>query len=286
MSKLKIGVDPGNHKGKVVGPFGFDAFKTNICDWFERDVEETFGPDDMEFEIDGRKGFAGSIAAFEDDFGGVGMFGDSKAHEDGKVRVLLALHRYIKRYCPDLNEVYVVTGQPIKSHKPGEKEKIKQMLLGRHDFKVNGDHQTIFIEGVEVAPEGGGAFWSNPIGGSCKILDIGSGTVNAIAIQDKKIINTASGTFNFGMETVKNKDDLAGIARGIIRNTTKLKWQKSDPIFVCGGIAEQIAPFIKEHYEKTNILRPQYKYHNGFKLLHPVYANAVGFYQIAKGVFN
>lgn len=286
MSNLIIGVDAGNHQAKVVGPFGHDAFKTNICDWFERDIEETFGPDDMEFLIDGRKGFAGSIAEHEDDFGGGGMYGETKAHDDAKIRILLALHRYINKYCPAIDEVFIVTGQPIKSHKPGEKEKIKKMLQGRHNFTVNGKQQTIFIEGVAIAPEGSGSFWSKPMSGLMRILDVGSGTVNAATIKDKKHINNASDTFNFGMETVKNKDDVAGIARGIIRNTTKLKWQKSDPVFICGGIAEQIAPYIQDHYGQTELLKPCFKYQSGMQTLHPVYANAVGFYEIAKGVFK
>ena len=87
-----LGVDAGNHKGKVVGPFGVDSFKTNICDWFERNVEEKFGVDDMEFEIGNRKGFAGSIAEHEDDYGNGTRYGDSKAHEDTKIRVLLAIN--------------------------------------------------------------------------------------------------------------------------------------------------------------------------------------------------
>lgn len=62
LRKLILGVDAGNHSAKTVGLFGTDIYKTNICDWFDRKVEETFGKDDMEFEIGGRKGFAGTIA--------------------------------------------------------------------------------------------------------------------------------------------------------------------------------------------------------------------------------
>ncbi|KMY32394.1 hypothetical protein ACZ11_09705 [Lysinibacillus xylanilyticus] len=58
--------------------------------------------------------------------------------------------------------------------------------------------------------------------------------MNAVTIVDKKHINKASTTFNFGVETVGDKDDVQEIASGIIRNTTKLKWDKNDKILICG----------------------------------------------------
>lgn len=286
MGNLILGIDAGNHMAKVVGPQGTDMFRTNICDWFEREVEETFGFDDMEFIINGRKGFAGTIAMFEDEFGNGSMYGDSKAHEDNKIRVLLAVNRYLDKYIPNGGNVSIVTGQPIKRHKEEEKKIIQEMLSGHHEVKVNGKTRSFYIENVGVAPEGSAAYWAKPSTGIIRILDIGSGTVNAATIIDKRHINNASTTFNFGVETVKDKDDMATIARGIIRNTTKLKWNKSDKVLICGGIAEGIAPFIIEHYSNGEIINPTIKSRNGVKLLSPVYANAVGYYEIAKGAFG
>jgi len=286
VKRLALGIDAGNHKAKVVGPFGSDSFKTNICDWFERDVEERFGSDDMEFEIGNRKGFAGSIAEIEDDYGNGTMYGDSKAHEDTKIRVLLAINRYLNRYCPHFENVSIVTGQPIKRHKPTEKNAICDMLEGPHTLTVNGTTRTITIDKVGVAPEGSGAFWSKPEMGKVHIIDIGSGTVNAATIIDKHHVNNASSTFNFGVETVKNKDDLSAIARGIIRNTTQLKWHKDDKVLICGGISEGIAPFISEHYHNAEILTPGMNRGDGLVVLHPVFANAAGFYTLAKGAYG
>ena len=281
-----MGIDAGNHKAKVVGPFGVDSFKTNICDWFERDIEETFGPYDMEFEISNRKGFAGTIAQFEDEFGDGTRYGDTKAHEDTKIRILLALHRYLSRYCPHIEKVSFVTGQPIKQHKESEKQAIIKMLVGEHVIKVNGTQRKIIIEKVGVAPEGSGAFWARQKSGLLRIIDVGSGTVNVATIIDNRHINTSSTTFNFGVETVKNKEDYATIARGIIRNTTKLKWSKSDTVLICGGISEGIYQYIKEHYINAEIINPTIQRGNGVTPLHPVFANAVGFYAIAKGAFE
>lgn len=286
MNRIILGIDAGNHKAKVVGPFGVDSFKTNICDWFERDVEESFGPDDMEFEIDGRKGFAGTIAQYEDEFGDGTRYGDSKAHEDTKIRVLLAIHRYLSRYCPHIEQVSFVAGQPIKRHKQAEKDSIIAMLKGNHEIKVNRRIRKVSIDRVAVAPEGSGAFWAQPSDGIIRVIDVGSGTVNAATIIDRKHVNNASTTFNFGVETVSNKDDVQKIARGIIRNTTKLKWNKNDKILICGGITEGIAPYIIEHYINAEIINPTIHRGNGVTTLHPVFSNAVGFYAIAKGAFG
>jgi plasmid segregation protein ParM len=154
MNTLILGVDAGNHSAKVVGPFGVDSFKTNICDWFKRDVEETFGKDDMEFEIGGRKGFAGTIAQYEDEYGDGTMYGDSKAHPDTQIRVLLAIYRYLNRYCPHYDRISIFTGQPIKRHNETEKKTIIDMLEGPHEFVVNGKKKSFIIDRVGVAPEG------------------------------------------------------------------------------------------------------------------------------------
>lgn len=286
MTRLILGVDAGSHRAKVVGLFGADSFKTNICEWFERDVEESFGEDDMEFEINGRRGFAGTIAEYEDEFGNGAMYGDTKAHEDAKVRVLLAIYRYLNKYCPYMTKIVIVTGQPIKRHKNSEKEAIIDMLEGDHDFVVNNKKVSFSIESVKVAPEGSGAFWAKPQDGTVRVIDIGGGTVNAASIIDNRHINNASDTFNFGIETVRNKEDLLGVSRGIVRNTTKLKWGKKDKVLVCGGISEGIFPLLKEHYTNAEIIKPTISRGNEVKELHPVYANAVGFYELAKGAFG
>lgn len=286
MDRIILGIDAGNHSAKVVGAFGADKFKSNICEWFERDVQETFGTDDMEFVINGRKGFAGTIAQYEDEFGDGAIYGDTKAHDDTKIRVLLAIDRYLNKYCPHVTRISIVVGQPIKRHKDSEKDSIKNMLKGQHTIKVNDKTRTFYIENVGVAPEGSAAFWSNPTEGKIHIIDAGSGTVNAATIIDNRHINNASDTFNFGAETVNNKTDYEGMARGIVRSTTKLKWDKADTVLICGGIAEKIEPFITAHYPNAELLTPTFKNGNDIKLYDAVYANAVGFYAIGKGAFE
>lgn len=286
MDKLILGIDAGSNQVKVFGPFGPDIFKSNICGWFVRNVIATFGDDDMEFEIDGRKGFAGTIAMYEDEFGSSTIYGESKAHDDTKTRVLLAIHRYISKYCSDVSRVVIVVGQPIKGHVDTEKELIKQMLIGKHQVKVNGKTRTFTIETVGVAPEGSAAFWAKRENGTIRIIDLGGGTCNAATINQSRHVNNESDTFNFGAETISNKSDYENIALGIARNTTKLKWHKLDKVYICGGMAEEITPAISKHYPQARVLIPSYKQGGVVKVFKSIYANAIGFYIIGKGAYG
>lgn len=285
MTKLILGIDAGNFKAKVASVHGVDSFKTNICGWFERDVEEEY-EDFMEFEIDGRKGYSGSIAEAEDEFGDGAQYGITKAHDDTKIRVLLAIHRYLDKYNLAASSVYIVVGQPIVTHKKDEKQDIIELLKGKHEYVVDGKRRKITVEDVKVSPEGASAFFSNPKTGNIRILDIGSGTVNMATISDKKFIHKSSGTMDTGMETLKNKNDLDGMARGIVQATTKLKWKKDDAVFVCGGIASLILPYLKKHYAVAELLKPVLTTEDESIIEKPIFANAIAFYNIAKGVYK
>lgn len=286
MERTILSVDGGNNGGKTVGWFGYDYFKTDICDWFERNIDEKFSDDDMEFEIDGRRGYAGPIASYENEFGASSMFGDSKAHDDAKIRILICVSRYLEKYCPEVSDVSIVTGQPIGGHRKEEKEKIKEMLTGKHEFMLNGIDRKINIKQVEVGAEGSSAYWSNDLPKDAYIIDVGSGTVNAACIRDKAHINRMSQTFNFGTETVSASDDYSAMARGIALNLSKLKWERKKPIHVCGGVAKELIVPFQKHYENAQILTPKYKQKAKISQLHPVFANAVGMFELAKRVYR
>jgi plasmid segregation protein ParM len=237
--------------------------------------------------IDNRRGFAGSIAEVEDEWGNGATYGDSKAHADTKVRVLLAIHRYMEKYCPNATTFCIVVGQPVISHIEKEKEKIIKMLKGRHEFTVNGIKRNIWIADLRVTTEGGGGFWSNPQNGMCRIIDAGSGTINLVSILNNKHIVKSSTTMNIGTETMQNKNDLDGMARGIIQAATKLKWKKDDTVLICGGVANVILPHIQKHFIGSDTIKPLLKREYDVISSQPVYANAIGFYNLANsGVFN
>lgn len=282
MSVLNLGIDAGNYRAKVAGPYGVDSYRTAICDWFERNIEEDFGEDDMEFAFNGRKGFAGTLASFEDQFGGGAMYGDSKAHEDTLIRVLLAIYRYTQKYCPGFTRFNIVAGQPIVSHKLSEKKKLSDMLKGTHLITINRKRYRYSIEEVGISAEGSGAFWSSPKNDQIRIIDIGSGTVNCATLNNAKHINTASSTFNYGVETMGGRENIDNITRGVIRSTTQLKWRQSDDVYVCGGVTGDIIPLLAEHFTNVKAIIPQLNAHNGVQVQLPTYANAVGFYEIAR----
>lgn len=280
-----LGIDAGNYQTKIVGMYGEMSFSSAICDWFERDIIENYA-DDMEFMIGNRRGFAGTIAEIEDVYGGEMMYGDSKAHQDTKVKVLLAIRKYMDSHSIKAHNISIVVGQPVGQHKEIDKEFIKNMLLGYHEYAVNGLVQAIRVENVGVAAEGSSAFWSNPIDGLIRIIDVGSGTTNLATISSKKHVNTASDTLNFGASTGKVMRDMESLARGVIRGTTRLQWNRNDEVYICGGVSEDVLPLIKQRYPNAKVMQPILKGNGGDIVVNSTYANAVGFYNIAKGVFT
>ena len=283
---LTLGIDAGNYRAKIAGAYGTDNFRSSICDWFERNIEEDFGEDDMEFVFNGRKGFAGTLASYEDPFEGGAMYGETKAHDDTVIRILLSIYRYTEKYCPGFKKFNIVIGQPIVSHKPKEKTKLSDMLKGTHVITINRKEYHYEIVNVGIAAEGSGACMSSPKEGKIRIIDVGSGTVNCATIDGNRHINTASATFNYGVETSGGKDELDAISRGIIRSITKLKWRNTDEVYVCGGVTGEIVPMLSEHFTNVQAMIPMLNTHNGTQPHLPTFANAVGFYEIARLTFT
>lgn len=272
-NKIILGIDPGNYEVKIFGANGPLKFYSDIGEYRDLKLSQSRGLDDMVFEYDGRKGFAGQLARDESEFNG-SIMGDTKAHDDAKLRVLLALHRY----CENFSNIYLVTGQPIGAHTAQEKEKIINMLEGPHEITVNDRVKRFFVASVRVAAEGGAAYWSDPQPTLTRVLDIGGGTVNAATINERKrYVDKGSFTLNFGANT-NFSNDLKAMSRGIAAELIK-KWGKDDLILVAGGIAEQITPHLKEYFKNARVISPK----NQVK---PVFANALGFYLLGVGAYG
>lgn len=279
MHKLILGDDVGNYEGKTVGPHGIDVWKTNISSMTDRKVFEVYGEDDMEFEFRGRTGLAGTIAKYESRRGSKSMYGSSKAHWYTQIRVLLSIYRYTVKYGIKPDNVSIVTGQPYIGHTDTDKKALKDMLVGEHPIIVNGDRMIINIEEVGIAPEGVGAYFSMttpPKNG--KVLDIGSGTINAISFEDYRVTNFNSDTFNYGTEVMP----LMEVVESVIQDTTALGWSVNERIYVCGGSAGEITQYIKKHYTNVEVLTPTL----AGKVLAPKFANAAGYYNLALGTFR
>jgi plasmid segregation protein ParM len=268
-----LGIDAGNSRVKVAGLAGAIDFDAAIGEYRERNLVNTHGPDDMEVEYHGQRYFAGSLARYESEYGGT-MMGDSKAHDEARLRVLLAIARY------EVEEASIIVGQPIGRHTPEQKQKIKFLLCGQHEITINGRKHRIMISRVEVAAEGAAAVWSTYADGLVRILDVGSGTVNCATIFERRYVDRDSFTLSFGLHTGKSTDR-AAMADGIAREALK-KWDRNDRVLLVGGGAESLAPHIQKHFVNAEILRPLL---NG-QQLHPIYANAIGYYQIARGIYR
>lgn len=276
----KLGIDAGNHELKIAGESGVVGISAILGEFRERNLEESFSDSDIIFHYKDRKGFAGKLAEMESEFAG-SLFGTTKAHEDTLIRVLLA----IASYGGSGHHYDIVVGQPIEQHKKEEKQLIKDMLIGEHEIEINGQLIEIFIDRCEVAAEGGVAFWSAPRKGRVRILDFGSGTVNGATLVDGKYIDRDSFTTEFGLSTIKSLDRQAFV-RAVYIETQKKRWQKSDPVFVIGGASDEMLPFVQHHFDIAELMKPQIRVDGDITNPHPKFANAIGMYNVAKGLFK
>lgn len=273
-----LGIDAGNRKTKIVTEKGAYMFESTIGEYRERKLVERFGDDDMVFEYEERKGFAGTLARYESEFGG-SRKGDSKAHEEAKLRILLAIHRHSNDIVND-----IVVGQPISTHSESEKVKIQDMLKGTHFLKVDYGNgfleKKIIIRRVLVAAEGCSAILCRPQQGLVRLIDVGSGTVNFGTINDMRFIDRDSFTERFGLETNKTKD-MEAIARKIA-NVALDKWHENDKVLLIGGGAIPLFEHLKTYFPNCELLKP---IHNNQELS-PAFANAVAFYRIGEMLYE
>jgi plasmid segregation protein ParM len=257
-----LGIDAGNNEVKVATDKGVFKFNSCIGEWRERRLNTIT---DWEIEYMGKKCFAGDLAEDESQMKRI-TFGTTKAHEETKLRVLLAVYLYGDKF----NDI--VIGQPIISHTESEKQSIKAMLLGEKELTVNGASKRFYIDSVTVSPEGAIGLWSMPQPKEyVKFIDVGSGTINLGSIKKYRFNDKESHTLDFGAESTKTKDikALAESIKAFITNT----WNKDDEIYLIGGAAEVVA--------KELNMKVHYPIHND-KEQHPIFTNAIGFYNVGR----
>lgn len=275
-----IGIDGGNYETKLVTRRGAFKYRSCLGEWREFNIDKgALSDEDIVYEYGGTKGFAGTLAENESLFLRE-MAGDTKAHEDAKLRILIGIHRFSNDSTHD-----IVVGQPIKKHK-AEKQRIVEMLEGRHTLTVNGEIKTFTIRRVSVAPEGAGAIWSYRGDESkVRIIDVGSGTVNCATISDGRFIDRDSFTLGFGANS-EDIYEVGRLAEAIIARTSK-RWSPTDCVRVCGGIAELVAPLLDRHFTDVATIQPMIREGgNSFRAVHSVFANAAGFYELARDLYE
>jgi plasmid segregation protein ParM len=193
--------------------------------------------------------------------------GLTKANQDVLIRILVAVHRF------GSSSNKIVVGQPIEKHIPEEKEKIINMLKGKHTLTLNDETKTFYIEDVRVASEGAsswfGWFKQSP---NFRIIDCGSGTVNIATIRDWNFNDRESFTMKVGTRTtdIITPEELVD---SIISRTTAF-FEQNDLILLVGGIAPVVYEQIKSFYPNTITFE------------NSKFANAMGFFNIARSVYN
>ncbi|GKU79835.1 ParM/StbA family protein [Paenibacillus sp. L3-i20] len=234
----------------------------------ERNLKSEHAQFEYEWEYEGKKGFAGTLA--EESEYAESRRDDSKAHFDAILRILIALHQFGEGI-----SFNIVVGQPIETHNETEKIAIKTMLQRRHDLTINGKAKTIIINRCEVTPEGATAGLLTVEQGLVRIIDIGSGSVNYGTLKNRKFLNKGSFTFTEGMESKTNLN-IEAFARQIGTKAINKKWGKEDVVYLCGGGAEVILPYLKaEFFPNGQLLAAD-----------PLYSNVKAFFMIARKLYG
>lgn len=256
-----VAVDTGRSGTKVITDGVRDCFPSVLGEYRELRLERKMKRTDMVVEYGGQKYYVGDVAR-EESVSGAQMMLSSKAHIDTKIFALTALHRVL----PSGAAVFVTTGEPIDNHTPGEKLKLKQLLLGGHEVTVNGETKHFDIVRVEVAAEGATAGWALRKAGRYHIVDAGSRTVNFATMENGRWINQFSGSLDFGLETVQNIS-LSMFARMAVAELSR-RLRTLAPIVLIGGKADVLVEYFEQFASEVEA-HPD-----------PLYANAQAFYDL------
>lgn len=261
-------IDAGNYETKFYDGKQLIKFPSVIAiDHRQRNLKDKLREFDFEWEYNGMRGYAGTLAMDESKFA-ESRKGDSKAHFDAKLRVLLALHQYSSSV--DNN---ILVGQPIKTHTEDQKTEIKNMLIGRHELTVNDKRKIVVVRRCEVAAEGVTAGLLVQENTKVRVIDIGSGTVNFGTLINKRFNDLGSFTLTEGMETINGQ--FAAFARQIAFKAFARGWDKDEIIYLCGGGAEILLPYLKEYFPQVQILQNDTSF-----------SNVKAFYMIASKLYG
>lgn len=255
-----VAVDAGRSGTKVVTNGTRDYFPSILGEYRELRLERRMTRTDMVVEYDGQRYYVGDVAR-DESVSGAQLMVRTKAHNDTRIFVLAAMHRVL----PDSAYVFLVTGEPIDNHTAGEKLRMKQLLLGDHSVRVNGELKTFHVVRVEVAAECATVGWALRRPGRYHVVDAGSRTVNFATMDNGRWIDRLRGSMDFGLETVQNIS-LSMFARMIAAELSKHVGTLA-PIVLMGGKAGPLAEYLEQYAEVE--VHPD-----------PLYANATAFYHL------
>lgn len=270
---------------------GRDSHKVDIGDGKQLSIQSIVGKArsrnliehlNYSVEINGREWFVGDLA--RESFFKRQMASESKIHEDTKILFLTS----IALVAEPNSDIVITTGLPVNQHNPDTKQKLIQLLCGKHTVKINNQKAiSINITDVGIVPEGAGAYFDEIISIDGKmdnewisrrltrIVDIGSRTVNLCTIDEhNRYIDRDSDTLPYGILELYNassdpsEDDLEEFTRKLYGDINK-RWQGYNPakdvILLTGGGALKLKKWIKPIFPVSIIARD------------PVFANASGY---------
>ncbi len=261
----KAGLDIGRNAPKIFMEGGLkDTFPSFVGTYRPLRLERRLTADDMIVEYNTSSYYVGAIAK-DEAHDGAQSFIANKANFDTKLLGLVALHRLLR----DGDEVAIVTGHPVENHVEPEKERMRQLFLGRHELTVNGVCKRFFVSSATVTAEGAAAMYllpERPM--AAHGIDAGSATTNFVTWKRGAWVDKLSGTLPFGFENIQNLQ-LGQYARMAAYEITRRLRTFIGPVYVMGGRAEELAEALKG-YLPVQV----------FALEDGVYANAKVYYAL------
>ncbi|MFD2703800.1 ParM/StbA family protein [Paenibacillus shunpengii] len=266
-----VGLDIGRRYVKAYDGRQMISFSSYVGEGRDRKLMTDYGSDSFDVIFKNQRSFVGGLAYHESEYFRA-MMTDDKAHEDTLLLALTALCKVGISVCT------VVTGLPVKNHTERNKQAIRELLQGRHTIEmVGGGTRHIHITRVEVAAEGGGAFFAAPRDGLVRTLDGGSKTFNAVTMYNRMFNDRDSWTLvgpdgnSFGFETNKDLDEVQLIKR-VVGDLSK-RWGSDDLVFTTGGKADRLAELIRPYFKNA---QPN--------SVHGMFDNAIGFYNAGRAI--
>lgn len=114
----------------------------------------------------------------------------------------------------DMTSIHIATGLPV-THM-GDKETLREMMLGEHRVHTAHAHGTYYVENVAVMPQGYGTLLYNTLDeygnlindqiskSKAFVVDIGRYTTNLVAIEAMSYIEYASDSVNYGVTLIED----------------------------------------------------------------------------------
>lgn len=213
------------------------------------------------------------------------------------------------------DDVYqkIICGLPINQYRTNKND-LEDFVLSNKikNIKFNGEPRRIIIEDFKVYPEAVGAYYSLSINDDVIIIDIGGRTTDIAYIMDKKLKMSSTivvGTLSIYKEVADRLNslysldlDIQAAEKIINKGYFQIDWLRTDLSFM--------TEIIKQNFNKINadltmkfpartekivlvgggykIFEKTFKkrYKNSFVADNPIFANSIGFKEVADRLWN